>query len=426
MPAGFPPEVALAAVEAARRRARRRARRPHRPAVRHARPGDARPTSTRRSPSSAAGDDIVLHYAIADVGFFVRPGRRPRPGGLAARRDRLPARRAGPPVPGGAVGGRGQPAARRAPAGGRVHRARRRRRRRRASTASSGRSCAAGPSSPTTRSRADELPADFAELARRIEVAEERRGAPRVEFPEQELARVDGRWALRFAPRLASEDHNAGMSLATNLAVADALHAAGTGLFRVMADARRARRSAGCATRPRAFGLDWPADAVARRLPALAVDDDSAAAAFLLAVRRAGGGASYEPFAPGVDAVARGDGRDVRPRHGAAAPARRPLRRRGGAGRRQRPARCPTTSQAAFAELPAVMAAGEALANRVDAAVIDLAEAVLLAGRAGRGVRRRRRRRGPPRHGRSSSSTRPCWSASRPTGSIPATTSASG
>ena len=40
--------------------------------------------------------------------------------------------------------------------------------------------------------------------------------------------------ALRFRPRLPSEEHNAALSLATNLAVAEALYEAGTGLFRVM------------------------------------------------------------------------------------------------------------------------------------------------------------------------------------------------
>ena len=43
----------------------------------------------------------------------------------------------------------------------------------------------------------------------------------------------------------------------------------------------------------------------------------------------------------------------------------------------------PDDVQAAFAGLPAAMARGESQANRVDAAVIDLAEAVLLAGRVG-------------------------------------------
>ena len=103
--------------------------------------------------------------------------------------------------------------------------------------------------------RPSDLPPEFSELSRRIVAAEERRGAPRVEFPEQELDLVDGRWVLRFDPRLASEDDNAGMSLATNLAVADAMLAAGTGLFRVMAEptagaVERLRRTA------RAFGLD--------------------------------------------------------------------------------------------------------------------------------------------------------------------------
>ena len=96
-------------------------------------------------------------------------------------------------------------------------------------------SCSAAPSWPTTRSTR-ERSRGFAELSRRIALAEDRRGAPRVEFPEQELTHTGQGWTLRFEPRLASEDHNAGMSLATNLAVADALLAARTGLFRVMAD----------------------------------------------------------------------------------------------------------------------------------------------------------------------------------------------
>ena len=101
--------------------------------------------------------------------------------------------------------------------------------------------------------RPDDLPPEFGELSRRIVAAEERRGAPRVEFPEQELDRVDGRWVLRFDPRLPSEDANAGMSLATNLAVADAMLAAGTGLFRVM-DEPTERRSPACGARPRRSG----------------------------------------------------------------------------------------------------------------------------------------------------------------------------
>ena len=220
---------------------------------------------------------------------------------------------------------------------------------------------------------------------------------PESSSPTRSWTSIDGGWELRFAPRLESEDHNAGMSLATNLAVADALLAAGTGLFRMMAepDERAVARLRHTAT---AFGLRWPHRPVAGRVPALAARGDPQPPAFLLAVRRAGGGASYERSPPtATSTVARGDRRAVRPRHGAAAPARRPLRHRGGAGGgRGRPV--PDDVDASFGALPGGDGRAEGLANRVDRAVLDLAEAVLLAGPRGRGVRRRRRRRGPPRH----------------------------
>ncbi len=140
-----------------------------------------------------------------------------------------------------------------------------------------------------------------------MRAAEERRSAPRVEFPEQELERVDGRWTLRFGRGCESEDHNAAMSLATNLAVADALLAAGTGLFRVMAepDDRSVRRLRHTAS---AFGLDWPADQSLADFQRSLRTDDPRSSAFLIAVRRAGGGASYEPYRDRRDAVALGDG----------------------------------------------------------------------------------------------------------------------
>src|SRR4029079_4938168 len=136
--------------------------------------------------------------------------------------------------------------------------------------------------------RPADLPAELHELSRRVDAAEDARGAPRGEVPEQDALAGDGPWALRFDPRLPSEDVNAGLSLATNVAVADALLAAHTRLFRVM-DAptdgavRRLRQTA------RAFGLSWPdtqslAD-FQRSLPT----DEPRAAAFLIAGRRGGG-----------------------------------------------------------------------------------------------------------------------------------------
>ena len=269
MPSGFPPEAALAAVEAAARR----------PGPEHVDRTD-RPFVTLDPAGSTdldqafalerAGDDIVLHYAIADVGFFVRSRRPSRPRGVAARRHRVHARRAGPAVPGGTVGGRGEPAARRAAPGGRVHRPCRPRRRRRASTVSSGRSCTAGPSSPTRRSRPADLPPELADLAGRMRqrggASQRARGSS---SPSRSSTRVDGRWTLRFEPRRESEDLNAGLSLATNLAVADALLAAGTG--HLPRDGRAGRRGCppaaphGVGVRPR-----LAVRPVARRLPALA------------------------------------------------------------------------------------------------------------------------------------------------------------
>jgi exoribonuclease R len=379
VPAGFPPSAALGAVQAAARR----------PGPEHVDRTD-RPFVTLDPAGSTdldqafalerAGTEIVLHYAIADVGFFVdrgdalddeawqrgvtvyMPDERARlyPAALSEGAASLLPDAPRPAVvftvrvdEAGAVRLDGVERAV-------VHS--------RAKLA-------------YETVRADQLPAELGELARRIAAAEDARGAPRVEFPEQELDDVDGRWALRFDPRLASEDDNAGMSLATNLAVADALLAAGTGLFRVMpepteAAVRRLRQTA------QAFGLRWspeqPLADFQRSLPT----DEPRAAAFLIAVRRAGGGASYEAYAPGVT-----------PWHAAMAAtyahATAPLRRL--ADRyvveaaldiaNGRPVAAPV--QEAFGALPAAMASGEQRANNVERAVIDLAEAVLLAGREG-------------------------------------------
>jgi exoribonuclease R len=227
-----------------------------------------------------------------------------------------------------------------------------------------------------------DLPAAFPELARRFEIGEQTRGADRIQMPEQEVVRSEhGGFDLRFRPRRDAENQNAAMSLATNMAVADALHAAGTGLFRTMpaVDERRIGRLRHTA---RAFGLDWPKGQALsefeRSLPA----GDPKTSAFQLAVRRASGGASYEPFNP-----------DVKPWHAAVAAtyshATAPLRRL--ADRYVIEAaldvangdRVADETEQAFVDLPQAMRQGDSRANRVDRAAIDLAEAVVLHGREG-------------------------------------------
>ena len=328
-----------------------------------------------------AGGDIVLHYAIADVGWFVRPGDALDVEAFErAVTVYLPDRRATlyPPV-------LSEGAASLLPDVERpsvIFTVR---------VASDGSTSLDGVERAIVRNRAklaydavsaDQLPAGFEELHRRIQTAEDARGAPRVEFPEQEVdRRPDGRYELRFRPRLVSEEQNAALSLATNLAVAQALYTSGTGLFRVMADVddRRIRRLRHTA---RAFGLDWP-DGVSlatfeRALPRT----DPRTSAFLLAVRRAAGGASYAPFDP-----------DRRPWHSAVAAtyaqATAPLRRLQDryvieatlAVVNARPV--PDEIEAAFHRLPRAMSQGDQRASRAEREALDLAEAVVLSGREG-------------------------------------------
>ena len=230
--------------------------------------------------------------------------------------------------------------------------------------------------------RDEDLPAGFTDLAARIAAAEDRRGAARVDPPEQEVERdAAGRLVLGFRPYSQAETRNAALSLAANLAVADAMLAAGTGLFRIMAppDAfaiERLRRTAA------AFRIDWhgamPLEQFERRLDPARPPD----AALMLAIRRAGQGASYAAYEPG-------DPPWHAPMAATYAHATAPLRRL--ADRYVLRAILSLSNgepveevvTAAFQRLPQVMRKAESRAGQVERAVIDLAEAVLLAGREG-------------------------------------------
>jgi exoribonuclease R len=383
VPFGFAPEVAAAAEAAAARKPSGRA------------DWTARPFVTLDPASSTdldqafaiepAGGDMLLHYAIADVGWFVRadePGGDPLdreawvrgtttylPDGKASLYPPVLSEKAASLLPGGP-----RPAvvltSRIGPDGAvRLEGATRALIESRAKLA-------------YETAREEDLPAGFADLAARIEAAEERRGAARVNPPEQEVTRdAAGHFALRFRPQLPAEERNAALSLATNLAVADALLAARTGLFRVMA-----APDAGAEVRLRrtalAFHLDWP-----EAMP-LAVFEKSLRpavppeAAFMLAIRRAGRGASYVPWRAG----------EV-PWHAAMAATyahcTAPLRRLadryvleavlavvGGQN-------VPDAVTEAFARLPATMARAEARDGQIDRAAVDLAEVALLANHEG-------------------------------------------
>ena len=227
-----------------------------------------------------------------------------------------------------------------------------------------------------------DLPDGFAELSRRVEQAEDARGAERVDQPAQELVTgPSGELALAFRPQLRSEQQNAALSLAANLAIADLLFAHRTGLFRVMPgpDERsiwRVRHSA------KALGLVWPKAMTLAQFERTLARDNPIHAAFRAAVRRAGPRAAYAPYQAGVV-----------PWHSAMAAtyahATAPLRRLADRfvieAALQVAAGQPVAAEldAAFQALPAVMAKAEERANQIDRAVLDLAEAVLLQGREG-------------------------------------------
>ncbi|KQN25060.1 ribonuclease [Sphingomonas sp. Leaf33] len=379
VPAGFPREV-LAAAEAAARRTPDA----HRDLTDTPFVTLDPATATDLDQAFAietAGGDLLLHYAIADIGWFVADGDAVDhaawnrgetlylPDGKAALYPRVLAEGAASLLPDGP-----RPAivltTRIAPDGsGGIERVERALIRSRAKLAYD----AVVPA---------DLPPGFAEIARRIRAAEAARGATRVDPPDQEVTRgPDGRLTLAFRPLLDSERDNAALSLATNMAVADLLHAHGTGLFRVMeppddrAVARLRREAA-------ALALAWP-DAMSladfeRTLRAT----DRAEATMMLAIRRAGGGARYAAYST-----------DVVPWHAAVAAryahATAPLRRLADryvltaalAVANGRPV--PEATTQAFARLPKVMATADARAGRIDRAVVDLAEAVMLQGREG-------------------------------------------
>ncbi len=303
VPGAFPPEVAAAADAAAARTGWRNDRRDATdlPLV-TLDPASSTDLDQAFTIEPGGGDDLLLRYAIADVPAFVDPGGPVED--EAWRRGvttYLPDGKAGlyPPV-------LSEGAASLLPDGPRpaflltVR------------LPPSGEPQLAGVERVVVRSRAklayehanaNDLPAGLEQFAERIVAAEDRRGSSRVEFPEQEVEpdpdRPPDGVRLVMRPRLESEDRNSALSLATNIAVAGALLAAHTGLFRVMAEPdERSVRALRFAAR--ALGVDWPADVTLeqfeRRLDTHRPHD----AALLLAIRRAGGGASYEPYREGV------------------------------------------------------------------------------------------------------------------------------
>jgi exoribonuclease R len=233
----------------------------------------------------------------------------------------------------------------------------------------------------------EDVPADvaalLAEVGERRLALERARGGVRLAVPEQEVIREDGSWTVRYRVPLATEDHNAQISLLTGMAAAQLMLKAGTGILRTQAppserSLARLRRQAA------ALGVDWPEatpypDFVGGLDPA-----NPAHAAVMHEAAGVGGHAGYTVFdgAPPVDAGHFAVAADY-------AHATAPLRRRQDrfvlecclaacAGEA-----VPDWVRAALPDLPKAMSAGTGRAGRVERGVVDLVEAAILAGREG-------------------------------------------
>ena len=377
VPEGFPPEI-----EAAAKMATKRVPDDHadRTAVPFVTLDPASSTDLDQAFSiERSGADIILHYAIADVAWFVRDGdaldeeawRRGTtlylPDGKARLYPKALSENAASLLPGGP-----RPAVifsvRVGPDG-------------------SARLDAAERAMIHSRAKLayetvkdGDLPDGFSELANRMAQAEAARGASRVDPPEQEVEHVgNGAFQLAFRPKLKSEEQNAALSLAANMAIAQALYENRTGLFRVMSEAD-AEDVAKLRNAAKALGLAWPAgvslESYQRGLDAA----DPKQAAFMLAIRRASRGATYVPYEDGKT-----------PWHAAMAAtyahATAPLRRLADryvvratlAVANGKPV--PDVVSEAFEKLPKVMARADGQASQINRAVIDLAEVVMLDGR---------------------------------------------
>src|SRR4051812_26175980 len=232
-----------------------------------------------------------------------------------------------------------------------------------------------------------EVPPELEPLLR--EVGEKRlaieraRGGVRLNVPEQEVVRDGAAWTVLYRVPLPSEDHNAQISLLTGMAAAKLMLRAGVGILRVQPEPSekalaRLRRQA------EALGVPWPAstsypDWIRALDPAV-----PAHAALMHEATGIGRGAGYVPF-DGSPPAEHGHFAIAADYAHATAPLRRLQDRfvsecclaasAGGA--------VPDWVRAGLPALPEAMMAADRRAHAVERGVVDLVEAVLLAGGGG-------------------------------------------
>jgi exoribonuclease R len=224
----------------------------------------------------------------------------------------------------------------------------------------------------------EDVPEDVASLLEavgKLRMALERaRGGVQLRVPEQEVVQEQDGWTVHYRVPNPFEDYNAQISLLTGMAAAQLMLANGIGILRTQpppgdADFARLRRTAV------ALGVAWPSDQSYPEFIRTLDPGNPRHAAVMQEASTIGRGASYTPF----------DGAppEISTHWAVAAPyahATAPLRR---LQDRYVIECCLGGRPDGLFDLPAAMAAGTRRANAVERGVIDLVEAVLLAGREG-------------------------------------------
>jgi exoribonuclease R len=234
------------------------------------------------------------------------------------------------------------------------------------------------------RGDSDEQLVLLREVGRLRQARAAERGAVDLPTPEQEVSDgPDGRPCLTFRAPRPSEGWNAQISLLTGMAAAGLMLHAGLGLLRTMPppapdDVASLRRSA------LALGLAWPDDASYAEVISALDPDVPEAAALLSLAHRLLRGAAYTAFDGSPPSQARHSAVAAPYAHCTA-----PLRRLADRYAAEvclavaSGAEVPSWARQALPALPQEMAAAGQRASALERAVVDLAEAVVLAGRVG-------------------------------------------
>lgn len=222
------------------------------------------------------------------------------------------------------------------------------------------------------------------EVGRRRRALAAERGAVHLPMPEQEVVDgPDGRPRLEFRAQLPIERWNAEISLLTGMAAAGLMLDGGVGLLRTLPppdprEVASVRRSA------LALGLPWPSDQPYAEVISALEPDVPDAAALLTYAGRLLRGAAYTAF-DGAPPEPASHSAVAAPYAHCTAPLRRLADRHAGeiclalaAGREP-----PGWAREALPALPATMAGATRRAQELERAVVDLAEAIVLAPRIG-------------------------------------------